>query len=312
MATAPRGRTGAKATSVFVVLNPMSGRCDRDTARRALERTFSVVGVACRVHEAGPDGPILDRVREALRSGCDLVVAAGGDGTVSAVADALVGTGTPLGIVPLGTTNVLARELDIPVDLDGALALLAGPHALAPIDAMGLDGTSYFTQVGVGIDALMIRDTATASKKRFGRLAYLWTAAVRLVGFQPRRFVLTVDGVTVRRRASQVLVANCGLLGQPPFRWGPDIRPDDGTLDVCVIRARNLWDFARVGWNFLLGRHRRAPNVRYVTARRDVTIATASPKPLPVQADGEIVGQTPVTVRVRPGAVRVVVPAPPA
>jgi YegS/Rv2252/BmrU family lipid kinase len=296
-------------TSVFVVLNPRSGGYEGEAARRALERHFAVVGVAFRVHEVGHDEPLIDRVREAVRDGCDLVVAAGGDGTVSAVADALVGTDTPLGIVPLGTTNVLARELGIPVDLEGALALLVGGHALTRIDAMGVGDKEYFTQVGVGLDALMIRDTATEDKKRFGRLAYLWTAATRLAGFRRRRFVLTVDGATTRRRASQVLVANSGTLGQPPFRWGPDIRPDDGTLDVCVIRARSLWDFARIGWNFVLGRHRRAPNVRYLAARRAVTIATVSPKPLPVQADGEIIGQTPVTVQVKPGAVRVVVPA---
>ena len=227
---------------------------------------------------------------------------------MSAVADALVGSETPLGIVPLGTANVLARELGIPVDLEAACALLAGDHAVVTIDAMGVNGRAYFTQVGVGLDALMIRDTATEHKRRFGRFAYLWTAATRLIGFQPRRFRLVVDGQPEQRRASQVLVANSGILGQPPFRWGPDIRPDDGTLDVCVIRARSVWGYARLGWTFVTGRHRADPNVHYATARREVVIATVSPKPIPVQADGEVVGETPVTVRAIPGAVRVVVP----
>jgi YegS/Rv2252/BmrU family lipid kinase len=292
----------------------MSRSFEREVARRALERHLSGAGVAWRVYEMGArDEPVADRVREALRAGCDLVVACGGDGTVSSVANPLIGTDTPLGIVPLGTTNVLARELGVPVDPDAALALLTGGHALALVDAMamGPEGRACFTQLGVGLDALMIRDTGPEQKKRFGRLAYLWTAATRLAGFQPRRFLLTVDGATARPRASQVVVANAGTLGQPPLRWGPDIRPDDGVLDVCVIRARTVWDGARVAWNFVLGRHRRAPNVWYLTARREVTVATAKPKPLPVQADGEIVGQTPVTVRVRPGAVKVVVPAVP-
>ena len=106
----------------------------------------------------------------------------------------------------------------------------------------------------------------------------------------------------------QVLVANSGTLGSRPFRWGPDIRPDDGRLDVCVIRARTLVHLLAMSWHFLLGQHRRSPSVTYLTAAREVTIATR--RPMPVQADGEIVGETPVTVRVVQGAVRVVVPLP--
>jgi YegS/Rv2252/BmrU family lipid kinase len=297
-----------RAKNVFVVLNPKSGSCDRGEARGALERHFSVVGVACRVHETGHDDRLIDLVRDAVRGGCDLVVAAGGDGTVSAVADGLIGTETPLGIVPLGTANVLARELGIPVDLEGACQLLAGDHALTKIDAMELGGKYYFTQVGVGIDAMMIRDTTREHKRRFGRVAYLWTAVTRLVGFQPRRFQLRIDGTVSRPRASQVLVANSGILGQPPFRWGPDIRPDDGRLDVCVIRARTVLDYLVLGWHVLLGQHRRDPNVGYRVAEQAVEIATNAP--MPVQADGEIVGETPVTVKAVPGAVRVIVPAP--
>jgi YegS/Rv2252/BmrU family lipid kinase len=301
-------RTSARAANVFVVLNPISGSSDPDTARSAFERHVCVAGAVCRIHEPSPGERLADLVREAVRSGSDLVVAAGGDGTVSAVANGLVGSGTPLGIIPLGTANVLARELGIPVDLEQACALLGGDHALAVIDAMEVDGKAYLTQVGVGIDALMIRDTTTEDKRRFGRLAYIWTAASRLVGFQPRRFELTADGRGLRVSASQVLVANCGVLGQPPFRWGPDIVPDDGVIDVCVIRARSLWDYARIGWNFVTGRHRQDPNVRYLKVRDEVTIAMVSSKPLPVQADGEIIGQTPVTVRNKPAALKVVVP----
>lgn len=296
----------SKATSTFVVLNPKSGRCDAVYARNLLERHLSVAGMVYRVHEPSHDDPLIDRVREAVAGGCDLVVAAGGDGTISAVADALAGTETPLGIVPLGTANVLAGELGIPVDLEDACRLLAGDHDLTRIDAMEVAGKHYVTQVGVGLDAVMIRDTLGEHKRRFGRLAYIWTAATRLIGFQRRKFTLTVDGVVTRPSAMQVLVANCGTLGHRPFRWGPDIRPDDARLDVCVIRTRTVVDFVTLSWHFICGQHRRSPKVHYLAATRSVTIATT--KPMPVQADGEIVGQTPVTVRVVPGAIRIIVP----
>src|SRR5262249_32882951 len=104
----------------------------------------------------------------------------------------------------------------------------------------------------------------------------------------------------------QVVVANCGILGQPPFRWGPDIRIDDGRIDVCIVRARTLWDYVTLARHVVLGQHKRSPNVRYLTVEDRVGIATK--RPLPVQADGEIIGETPVEVTVVPRALRVVVP----
>src|SRR5258706_399922 len=147
---------------------------------------------------------------------------------------------------------------------------------------------------------------ARAAKRRFGRAAYLWTAARWLIGYQPRRFTIAVDGRRYRPRAAQVLIANGGALGMRLLRWGPHIRPDDGQVDVCVISARTLWDYLRVGWHMLLSQHDRDPNIRYLSATR--SIAIDADRPLPVQADGEIIGQTPVQVRVVPDAVRVVVP----
>jgi YegS/Rv2252/BmrU family lipid kinase len=302
----------------FVLLNPVAGGVEASRVRQALGRHFPGDRAACEVHEARGDERVAEVVRGAVGRGCDLVVAAGGDGTVSAVANGLIGadatTPVPLGIIPLGTANVLARELGIPVALEPACALLAGAHATTRIDAMRVGPSHYFTQIGIGIDALMIRDTDREAKRRFGRAAYLWTAFIHLLGFQPRRFVLAIDGPQppkprpLRLRASQVVVANSGILGQPPFRWGPDIRPDDGRLDVCVIRARTLLDYLKISWYVLNGLHRRSPNIRYLTAERQIAIATSHP--LPVQGDGEIIGETPCTIiEVVPHAVAVVVPA---
>jgi diacylglycerol kinase (ATP) len=301
------GRVAAQR--IFVALNPGAGGYSPAEVRNALERHFpSAVEheILLEIYETCPEDRLSERVRDAVARGAVLVVVGGGDGTISAAADGLVGTRTPLGILPLGTANVLARELEIPVDLEAACRLLAGPNSVAIIDAMRVDGRCYFTHVGVGIDAMMIRDTRPEHKRRFGRIAYLWTAFTRLIGFQPRRFRLTTDEKTSHPRASQVLVANIGTLGQPPLRWGPDIRPDDGRLDVCIIRARNLWDYLCLLWYVLLSQHKRSPDVRYLVAERRVSIATK--RPLPVQADGEIIGDTPVEVEVVPGAVRVIVP----
>ncbi len=291
---------------LFVILNPASGTSTAEVVKKAIGEHFSCDDGSCQVHEVRDREDLGALAREAAGRNVEVVVAAGGDGTVSAVANGLVGTNTPLGILPLGTANILARELGVPTDLNEACALIAGEFATAPVDAMKVKDAHYFTQVGVGIDALMIRDTKTEDKKRFGRLAYMWTGAVRLIGFQPRRFTLTIDGKAVKARASQVLVANCATLGQKPLTWGPNIKVDDGQVDVCVIRAGSLWDFARVSWNVLRGTHRDDPKLHYRKASKAVTIHTR--KPLPVQGDGEVIADTPVEVQVVKGAVRVVVP----
>jgi YegS/Rv2252/BmrU family lipid kinase len=306
--------TGASRIKVFAVLNPRSGSCTVEDVREAIRDHMA--GAEIEIHEVSEGDDLRAIVRDALRRGCDPIIAAGGDGTVSTVADVLVGTGTFLIVFPLGTANVLARELGIPIDLDGASRLGAGRlnpgslsgrrHAVVVIDAMKIAGRHYFTQVGVGIDSLMIRDTAVEQKRKFGRLAYIRTALTSLVGFQPRRFAVTVDDRTFSVKASQVLVANTGMMGGPMLRWGPDIRPDDGRLDVCIVRARSILDYAALFVHVLLGSHKKSPNVRYVVASRSVVIEAKHP--LPVQADGEILGTTPVRIEIVPLALKVVVP----
>lgn len=318
---APPSLTPLVARRVFVILNPVAGQGGVESVREVLASAFTATGSGpsngdndaadesrCTIRETTADDDPAALARAAAEQGSyGLVVAAGGDGTVSAVANGLVGTSTPLGILPLGTANVLARELGIPIGLEDACRVLAGSYAVTAIDAMRVKDRCYFTQVGVGIDAMMIRDTRREAKRRFGRAAYLWTAFTGLLGFAPRRFRVECDGRSLRVRASQLVVANCGLLGQPPLRWGPDIRPDDGRIDLCIARARSLRDYATLACYVVLGQHKRSPNIRYLTAQDRITIATQ--RALPVQADGEVIGETPVEVVVVPRTLRVVVPS---
>src|SRR5258706_6703522 len=121
---------------IFVVLNPMAGSGTAEDVRQALDRHFAASAWQQEIYETTGEEQIPDIVRGALGRGCDMVVAAGGDGTVSDVAEALVHTDVPLGILPVGTANVLARELGIPIGLDGACELMVGEHMATSIDAM--------------------------------------------------------------------------------------------------------------------------------------------------------------------------------
>jgi YegS/Rv2252/BmrU family lipid kinase len=293
---------------IFVVLNPVAGSCTAEVVRAAFERHFAA-DVSYEIYETTGDEQLVDVVQKALKEDYQMVVAGGGDGTVSDVAEALAHSNIPLGIIPLGTANVLARELNIPIDLDGACALLIGEHATTSIDAMQVGEKLFVLQIGIGIDSLMIRDTGREDKRRFGRAAYIWTAFTRLLGYQPLRFSIAVDGKRLRPRASQVLIANGGVLGMPPFRWGPNIRPDDGRIDVCIVSAQTVLDYIGVAWHILRGQQKKDRRVRYLRAER--SIAISADQPLPVQADGEIIGETPLQVQVIPDAIRVIVPTVP-
>ncbi len=209
MARAPEVGTAR----VFVVVNAKSGNSSPDQVREAWKAHQAEGGGESRIHEPREGENIVETVREAVSQGYDTVVAAGGDGTVSAVANGLIGSEARLGIIPLGTANVLARELGIPIALQDACALLNGPNTTTRIDAMKVKEKHYFTQIGIGVDAVMIRDTKVEHKRLLGNAAYIWTATTRFIGFQPHRFSIAADDRRARPRAVQVVLANSGSLG---------------------------------------------------------------------------------------------------
>jgi YegS/Rv2252/BmrU family lipid kinase len=279
----------------------------------AIVRHFEDAGWGCRIYETTGLERVANVVRAALaEDDVDLVVAAGGDGTVSGAAGGLVRSDVPLGVVPVGTANTLARELGIPggelvgPGVGAALNLLTGDHDRRQIDAMEVSGRFFILNVSVGLSGLMMRDTARVDKRRFGRVAYVWTGLRKLAGYQPHRFALTIDGEEHRVKASEIAIANSGALGDPSLRWSTKVALDDGLIDVCVIRARTLLDYLGVAVAVVLRRQGEEPAIRHHIAGCRVVVDTSAD--LPVQGDGEFIGRPPVEVTVVPGAVRVVVP----
>jgi diacylglycerol kinase (ATP) len=301
-------KSTSRASRVFVILNPTAGGLDADQTNKALIQHFAGAEQELEVYQMNVDGQenLSQIARDASEGGFDIVVTAGGDGTVSGVIGGLAGTKHPLGILPVGTVNTLARDLDIPLQLDQALNLLTGEHKIRNVDLMQVGDRFFVLNVSVGISSLTMVNTEQAAKRRFGQAAYLRQGLKWLTGFQPRRFRITVDGQSSQWRASEVVVANSGLLGMAPFRWGPHIHLDDGQLDVCVVYARTVPAYFRLIWEAMTGQQRQDPKVHYMRAEHSVAINTDYP--LPVQGDGEYLGETPVRVQFIPNALRVVVP----
>jgi len=289
--------------SVVVVVNPVKVPAALQAEVVAALRRAGVAGV--RLVPTTATEPGERQAREAALAGADVVVACGGDGTVRACVSGLVGTQTPLAILPYGTGNLLARNLGIPLDLSGA-ARTAALGALRRIDVGTVGGESFAVMAGIGFDAALIRDATEGAKARTGPLAYV-LAGLRQMSRPGFDCTVRVDDAEpLHRRARTVLVGNVGRL-QGGLPLLPAASPDDGLLDVAVVFPRRLVDWLPMVARALLGRpHRR--HVRFLRGRRVSVDAHPSQ---PTQLDGEPRPEAGRAVfEVRPGALLVCVPGP--
>lgn len=296
---------------VLVVFNPKAGKEDQaDEIRAALARHFTLPLWTTEIYETtGEKGEDVAAIcRAACERGASLVVAAGGDGTLIGVANGLVNSPVPLGILPLGTGNDLARALLIPLNLDEAMQLLVSDHAVMEIDALQVGERYFLSNVSVGISPQMMHDTQSVHKKIFGRLAYILAMIKRSSIFHLQRYTLTLDGRARSVRAAEVMISNTTLLAKPPFLFGAPDTLADGQLEVYIVRAQTLGDYVRLIWDLFRRPGRSAAKLSHLAATHSVRIE-ANRSHL-VQADGEVIGHTPVEVQLVRKAIHVVMPKP--
>lgn len=293
---------------VYIVLNPAAGPDDSRNVEELMIQHFETQDWAYEVYTTTGEEQVAEVVKQALEEQTlDLCVAAGGDGTVAGVASGLVHSQVPLGIVPCGTGNALVRELDIPLQAPQALKLLTGEHVLRSFDALQVQDRFFFLNLSIGVSAQAMRDATREVKRKVGVLAYVWAGMKKLAGFQPHRFLVKVDGLAYHFHASEIVVANSAIIGVPTLRIGPDVHFDDGRFNVCVVRARTVWDYLRIVGDMLLGRQKRNPHLRFLEAAQRVDISANHA--VPIQADGEFIGRESVSVSLVPNAVQIVAPA---
>ncbi|MBY8874877.1 diacylglycerol kinase family lipid kinase [Micromonospora sp. PLK6-60] len=244
------------------------------------------------------------KVRRALREGADLVFVWGGDGMVQRCADALAGSGTAMAILPAGTANLFATNLDIPPDLTEAVRI--GLHGRRrALDLGRINGEHFAVMAGAGFDGEMIAEADREMKGRLGRLAYVWTG-LRHVGGRPVHTRIRVDGADwFDGEATCVLFGNVGTItgGIPAF---DDARPDDGRLDVGVSTAAGAVQWARTLGRMATGRSADSPYVRMTRGRK---IKVRLDAPMTYELDGGARGETDrLKVRVVPRALLVCCP----
>jgi diacylglycerol kinase (ATP) len=296
--------------NVFVVYNPTSGKEHQAAeVRDLLARHFSPPQWTSEVYETTGKEDVAEICREACKRGVSLVVAAGGDGTLIQVANGLVNSRIPLGILPMGTENFLARVLLIPMKLDEAVKLLVDDHTVVEVDALKVDKRHFFSNVSVGLTSRIVNNTSTADKKLLGRLAYVLAMIRRSSLFQLQRFRVTLDGRTRRVRAAEVMISSSTLMRTPPFLLGTPETLSDGQLEVYVLTARTLGDYIRLAWEVFMQPGKPRAKLSHWTATRSARIDVLRRSRL-VQADGELIGRTPVEILMVPRAVHVIVPRP--
>lgn len=297
-----RNATGRDAAPrrILAVFNPAAGRNRRSSFDRILAFLKSAGCPVTGVETKHP-GHAEAIAREAAAD-FDVIAVAGGDGTVNEIVNGMRGKSMALGVIPLGTANVLADEIGLSRKADVvARALAHGP--IRPIHAGILNGRRFVMMASAGFDANVVNGVSPSLKKRLGTLAYVWQAAVRAFGEDQAGCEVTIDGVTYA--AASVVVCNGRRYGGP-FIAAPDASLSDGCFHVVLMPGRGWVNVARYGVALMLGRISRLSDVRVVVGR-DVRVEGVPGRP--VQADGDVVASLPVRIAIDPEPVRLVFPA---
>jgi diacylglycerol kinase (ATP) len=282
-----------------LVVNPTSGKGRSAAAAAVVQTRLEAAGITVE-RLVGTDGADAERLcRRAVAGGVDALVAVGGDGMVHLALQACAGTPTPLAIVPTGTGNDLARALDLPMRDPGASADLITGGAVRVVDAVRAGDVWWACVLGTGFDAA-VNDRANRMRWPRGRRRYDLAILAELGSYRPGRFVVEVDGARSDVEAMLVAVGNA-----PSYGGGmhvcPGARLDDGLLEVVVVGPLSRRRFLRLFPKVFAGTHVSDPAVTVRTGREVRIEGSAS-----AYADGERLGNLPITSTIVPGALRVI------
>lgn len=310
--SSPPRAAGPYAGRTFIILNPMAGQDDPARLRRLIGGAFAARRASFDLAETERPAHATVLARDAAALGYRAVCVVGGDGTLAEAATGLVGTTTPLAVIPRGTANQVAHNLRIPVNTEEAVELALN-GASAAVD-LGRIGDRVFALVaGAGFDAAVMASATRGLKERWGFAAYVFAAVKEALQAQPVDFRITADGETLEVRAVSVMLANVGELFAHflpfPLRLGPRPRSSwqDGLFDVVVVAPRNVIDVPGVLWK-AMGRPFQGDDDRLLHFQARNVEIEAEPR-IAVQIDGDPAGTTPIRAEAVERAIRIIAPA---
>ncbi|MDW5324196.1 diacylglycerol/lipid kinase family protein [Plantactinospora sp. KLBMP9567] len=286
-----------------LVVNARSRRGRRlyqEARTRLTGAGFTLLGT----YPADRPGELEASLTAAAALGPDLLAVGGGDGTIGAAARLLAHRDMALGLLPLGTTNNFARTVGIPLDLDAAVATLAGGKVI-DVDLGLADGMPFANHVGIGLSAEVMAGAPARLKRVTGRLAYPVTALALLTGHRPMRITVRADGQAREFLTHQLYVANGGFQAGRPIT--ADANADDRLLVAYPVGGPTRRDLLRAtARNAATGHRRTLDDEPFLTAGE---ILLTTDRPAPVEVDGEVRGRTPIRIGLDANALRVMAPA---
>ncbi len=294
----------SKRVKLGIFINPIAGRVRDAGSLRERIAKYLRGKAECRFHL--PDDPeqMQDAARRMLSEGADGIVVAGGDGSLHRILPALAGGSVPLGVLPMGSVNLLALEWGIPADPERALDIVLSGKTRR-IDLATANGVYFFHVLGAGFDANIMKVIRSRWQKKLRWLVMPGAGLIALAKTPPARWEIVCDGALQPLDACGrgVIVANGGTYGGA-YRLHPDVRSDDGLLDVFFIRAKPFKELMMFCLGALTGGVLRASlphaRARHVQIRASI--------PMPVQMDGEVYLETPVELRIKPKELSIFVP----
>ena len=295
--------------SFIIIVNPVAGRGRARRRAARLEKALTERGADARIEFTTAPGHAAEIAARLAHdpglktSHAPIPLALGGDGTLREVARAVAGSGGLMAAVAGGRCNDFLRAIDLPRDVEGAAdALVSG--APRKLDVGRINGELFLTVAALGFDAAVSRYVNDARLPLYGQAAYLWGTVRTLMTYRPIEVKLSGDFGAWEGPVFLAAFANTRCYGGG-IQIAPDARPDDGLLELCVIRPASRRRVLRMLPWVMKGRHANLPEVSFLRSR-EVRIETAVPTEL--WADGEYVCRTPVTIRADPGALRVLSP----
>jgi diacylglycerol kinase (ATP) len=296
-----------KSPQVLIIINPVAGFMNVKVMQRIVTEHFKKAGWTTHIYLTEQDVDLDPVVKKYVDQKVDLIVVAGGDGTIASVAAGMINSNIPLGIIPSGTWNAIARHLMLPMNPWRALALITGKHQVRYLDLMAVgDSIIHAMNLSVGFSARVIKSSSREKKRKFGNLAYYSNIIKQVLGIKLTRYLIEADGQKFHGRALEIMVANYGVVGLNMIESLLDIHPDDGKADVLIFKPKTLLDLPAMFWQAIIRREKHNPKFQQLQASSTILIKTTPP--MDVQADGELIGQTPVSVMVLSRAVGVITP----
>lgn len=277
---------------ILIIANPAAGRLR--TAERRLGRFIAALErQGCRVvlRRAGISMGEVERLAREAEPAFEAIIAAGGDGTVNAVVNGIAGRAVPVGVLPLGTANVLAREIGLPRDPEPWAGLIANGPA-SPVWPGRIGARAFVMMASAGFDSEVVAGVRPELKRWTGRLAFAWAMLGQLCSYRGCELIVRADGVEHRAAAA---IAAKGKHYAGPFIVAPDANLSEPTLAFVLFHRRGRCAVLRYAIALFLGL---VPRLRDVAMLRASQVTIAADRALPVQADGEIVDHLPVTLGV--------------